>query len=67
MPKTERKPLPSGFGTLRDIICFVLGVGIIGHEVFFQPSVETAAVGVGVALCGLPLVLGADDKRKGAE
>jgi hypothetical protein len=46
------------------VLCFILGVAIILHEVFIQATAEAAVIGVGVALCGLPLVLGADDKRK---
>lgn len=56
--------LPSGFTTIRDVLSFVLGVGIICNEVFFQPTVETASMTVGIALVGLPLAFGADERRK---
>lgn len=55
--------MPTGFATLRDVISFVLGVGVVVNEVFFSPSVEAYAIGVGVALMGLPLVFGADERR----
>jgi hypothetical protein len=55
--------LPSGFTTIRDVVSFVAGMAIIGNEVFLSPVVELYAMGVGLALCGLPLVLGADERR----
>lgn len=58
-----RRGLPTGFATIRDVISFVLGVGIVVNEVFFSTSVEAYAIGVGVALMGLPLVFGADERR----
>lgn len=57
--------LPSGFTTLRDVLSFILGVGIICNEVFLQPTVEPASIAVGIALVGLPLALGADERKKG--
>jgi len=56
--------LPSGFATLRDLVSFVFGAAIVVNEVFLSPTVEAAAVGVGIAFCGLPLVFGADAKKK---
>lgn len=60
----RRRMLPSGFATLRDVVTFVIGLGIIINEVFLQPSVEPAAVAIGVSLTGLPLVFGADERRR---
>jgi hypothetical protein len=59
-----RHRLPSGFATIRDLVSFVIGIGIIGNEIFIQASIEPYAVGVGLALTGLPLVFGADERRK---
>jgi hypothetical protein len=63
--REPRRRLPSGFSTLRDLLSFVVGMVIIGNEVFFSETVEPYAVGVGVALTGLPLVFGAQDRRTG--
>lgn len=59
-----RRVLPSGFQTIRDATTFLLGLGIICNEVFVQDSVEAAAMTVGIALLGLPVVFGADEKKK---
>lgn len=56
--------MPSGFASLRDILSFIAGVAIIANEVFIQSTVEIAVLTVGVALAGLPVVFGADEKRK---
>lgn len=58
-----RRGLPSGFSTLRDVISFLLGIGIVINEVWLSDTVEAYAIGVGVALMGLPLVFGADERR----
>lgn len=62
-PEKARR-FSSGFSSLRDVLSFIAGVVIIGHEVFFQNTVEIAILTVGVALAGLPVVFGADEKRK---
>lgn len=56
--------LPSGFTSLRDLLSFLSGVGIITHEVWFADRVEVAILTVGVALAGLPVVFGADERKK---
>jgi hypothetical protein len=61
--RVARRSLPTGFATIRDVISFGLGGVIVCNEVFFSPSVEAYAIGVGVALMGLPLVFGADERR----
>lgn len=59
----KRRTLPSGFTTLRDAISFVLGAVILVNEIFFSDTVEPYAFGVSIALMGLPLVFGADEKK----
>jgi hypothetical protein len=59
-----KRGLPSGFASIRDLICFVAGLVIIANEVFFSVAIEAYAIGVGVALLGLPLVFGADERNK---
>lgn len=59
--------LPSGFATLRDVIAFLAGMAIIVHEVFLSKQADATAVAVGVSLTGLPLVFGADERRKSGE
>ena len=59
----KRRGLPSGFATLRDLGTFVIGMAIIVNEVFLSPKVEPAAVAIGLAMTGLPLVFGADERR----
>jgi hypothetical protein len=56
--------MPSGFSSLRDLLSFVAGMVIVGNEVFFQQAVEVALLTVGVALLGLPVVFGADERKK---
>lgn len=59
----QGRGLPSGFTTLRDLISFVAGMVIIVNEAFFSPTIELYAMGAGLALCGLPLVFGADERK----
>lgn len=59
----KRRGLPSGFATLRDLGTFCIGMAIIVNEVFLSPKVEPAAVAIGLAMTGLPLVFGADERR----
>lgn len=61
--KRKRRGLPSGFTTLRDAISFALGAIILVNEVFLSKGVEPYAIGVSVALMGLPLVFGADERK----
>lgn len=58
--------LPSGFTSLRDLLSFISGVTIIAHEVWWASGghPQVAILTVGVALAGLPVVFGADEKRK---
>ena len=63
--RTERRRIPTGFATMRDVISFMVGMAIILNEVFRQESAEPTAVAIGVALTGLPLVFGADERRRG--
>jgi hypothetical protein len=54
-----------GFTSLRDLLSFLSGVAIIAHEVWFASGhPQVAILTVGVALAGLPVVFGADEKRK---
>lgn len=57
--------LPSGFTTLRDLITFLAGLGFVFNEVFISPSAEPAIIAVGVTMMGLPLVFGADERKRG--
>lgn len=54
---------PSGFSTVRDLVSFLAGLTIIFNEVFLSVQVEPYALGVGIALAGLPLALQADERR----
>lgn len=48
---------PSGFSTIRDFVTFVIGAYIVIWTVIVRdPPADVVAVGVGVTLCGLPLV-----------
>lgn len=66
-PQTRRRLLPSGFGTLRDLLTFGAGMFIIGFEVFGSKTVEPIVLAVGLTMTGLPVVFGADERRKGAD
>lgn len=61
--KSVKKRMPSGFSTIRDLISFFFGLGVIVHEVFLSVEVEAYAVGIGLAMMGLPLVFGADERK----
>jgi len=65
-PRSEekRREFSSGFATLRDFVLFLVGLAVIGNEVFFQGKVEPASMAVGLAMTGLPLVFSADERRK---
>jgi hypothetical protein len=65
VPRRRRKGkgMPSGFASVRDLISFVAGMGIIGNEIFLSDKIEIYAIGVGVALAGLPVVFGADERK----
>lgn len=52
---------------MRDVIAFLAGMAIIVHEVFLSKQADATAVAVGVSLTGLPLVFGADERRKSGE
>lgn len=60
----KRQRMPSGFSSVRDILSFVAGIAMIANEVFLSKQVEVAILTVGVALAGLPVVFGADEKRR---
>lgn len=66
-PSTRKPRFQSGFSTLRDLITFVAGLAVILNEVFLSATVQPYALGVGVALCGLPLALQADERRGSKE
>ena len=57
--------LPSGFTTIRDALTFIAGIIIIGYEVFVSKEVEIGVLAVGLTMTGLPVVFGADERRKG--
>ena len=60
----RRRGLPSGFASIRDIVSFIAGVAVIAHEVWWSSGhPEVAILSVGVALAGLPVVFGADEKK----
>lgn len=63
-PQHASRRLPSGFATIRDALTFTLGMAIIVNEVFVAAKVEPAAVAIGAALAGLPLVFSADERRR---
>lgn len=64
-PPPTRRVLPSGFSTIRDVITFVAGLGFVCNEVFISESAEPAIIAVGVTMMGLPLVFGADERKRG--
>jgi len=64
-PSKRRQMLPSGFATLRDAFLFVLGIVIICYEAFAADKIEPYVLAVGLAMTGLPVVFGADERRKG--
>ncbi len=64
-PAPRKGRLSSGFSTMRDVVTFALGLIIIGFEVFVSAEVEPSVLAVGLAMTGLPVVFGADERRKG--
>lgn len=63
----HRQRLPTGFTTIRDAITFVIGMLIICNEVFLQAKVDPTTIAIGVGMSGLPLVFGADERRRAPE
>lgn len=61
----ERKRFGSGFATARDLITFLAGLAFVGNEVFISSTAEPAIIAVGVTMMGLPLVFGADERKRG--
>jgi len=59
----RRSVLPSGFATIRDLVSFIAGLAIIGHEVFLSPQTEAYALALGLTLCGLPVAFSSDEKK----
>jgi len=50
----DRRRMASGFATLRDLLSFALGAGILVYSIVFEPPPpEPLSVGVGVALVGV--------------
>lgn len=48
---------PTGFATLRDMLSFGLGAGLLVYSIVVDPPPpEPLSVGVGVALVGIPPV-----------
>jgi hypothetical protein len=44
---------------VRDVLSYLAGLAVIAHEVFWPPEgVDPTAVGAGLVLAGLPLLLG---------
>lgn len=62
---SERKRFGSGFATARDLITFIAGLAFVGNEVFVSATAEPAIIAVGVTMMGLPLVFGADERKRG--
>lgn len=60
-----KRMLPSGFSTLRDLITFFAGFAFVCNEVFISEQVEPPIIALGAAMMGLPLVLGADERKRG--
>lgn len=60
----EVRRFTTGFTSLRDVLSFIAGVVLIGHEVFFSKTIEVSVLTMGVALAGLPVVFGADEKKR---
>jgi hypothetical protein len=60
----SKQRMTTGFATLRDLVTFIAGLGIVLNEVFFSTSIEEVAVGVGFALMGLPVVFRTDERKK---
>ena len=65
-PRHRGRLLPSGFTTIRDIVTFVAGLGFVANEVFISETSEPAIIAVGVTMMGLPLVFGADERKRGS-
>ncbi len=63
----EPRRIKSGFATVRDAVSYFVGLVIVGHEVFVASVAEPAVIAVGVSLLGLPIVFGADERRRGGD
>ena len=57
-------PQGSGFNTVRDMVLFLVGLGILGQQIFLSEEVNSFIVSLGAAAVGLPVVLRTDSKTK---
>lgn len=56
--------LPSGFTSLREVISYLIGTGVLVYGVVEAPSDrQLVVVGAGLALLGAPIVGGIFEKK----
>lgn len=49
---------------MRDLVSFLLGLGMVIDQVWLSRSANTTLILAGLALMGLPVALGIDEKKK---
>lgn len=54
----------SGFVSIRDVILFAAGLGIIGHQVFMADTIDPTVLLIGAAAAGLPLIFDRPKERR---
>lgn len=60
----KRKYLASGFNSVRELLSYILGTGILIYGVVeAPPDRQLIVVGAGLSLLGLPIVGGLFEKR----
>lgn len=57
-------PEGSGFRSARDMILFIIGIGVIGQQVYWADEINSIIVGIGATMAGLPIVFRADRSSK---
>jgi len=59
--KPPRRRLPTGFRSVRDLVSYLLGAGVLIYEVVVTDEMRWGVITVAMVLLGLPLALGSGD------
>ncbi len=57
-------PGGSGFSSVRDLILFGFGVGVLIQQIYFASELNSLIIALGAGAAGLPVVLRTDSKSR---
>lgn len=61
---SRRWGMNSGFTSVRDMLVFLVGLGVLSKAVWFSSPVDLELVLVAAGLMGLPVATAADERRQ---